>query len=133
MTRLIWLVLTLALAATACTTTPVAMGTLQGNVHIGPITPVEKPGYKPPVSPEVFAARKILVYSRDRSKLIAQVDIKQIGQSDEGFFTVQLKPGTYLVDINSIGIDHSGEVPKQIEIKPGQTIKVNIDIDTGIR
>ena len=74
-----------------------------------------------------------MVYSRDRSKLIAQVDIKQIGQSDEGFFTVQLKPSTYLVDINSIGIDHSGEVPKQIEIKPEQTIEVNIDIDTGIR
>ncbi|MEE9583710.1 MAG: hypothetical protein V3W01_03515 [Dehalococcoidales bacterium] len=41
--------------------------------------------------------------------------------------------GTYTVDINYSGIDSSPDVPKKIEIKPGETVRVEIDIDTGIR
>jgi hypothetical protein len=52
---------------------------------------------------------------------------------DYGYYRVELKPGVYLLDINRIGIDHSGDIPKKIIVEPGQTVKVNIDIDTGIR
>ena len=34
--------------------------------------------------------------------------------------------------MNKIGIDHTAEVPKTVEIQPGQTIGLDIDIDTGI-
>lgn len=133
MKRLFQLVLVLTMALTSCTTQTAPPGTLQGKVHIGPLTPVERPGQQPPVSPEVFAARKVMVYIKDRSKVIAQVDIKQIDQSAEGFYSIQLQPGTYTVDINRAGIDHSRDVPRQAEIKSGQTVELDIDIDTGIR
>jgi heat shock protein HslJ len=103
-------------------------GTLRGNVTIGPITPVERPGENPTVPPEVYEARKIMVYDKNRDKLIAQVDI-----DSNGYYEVGLKAGIYTVDINQIGMDRSSDVPKQIKIGAGKTIELNIDIDTGIR
>ena len=38
-----------------------------------------------------------------------------------------------MIDISHGGIDRSSDVPKKIEIVSGQTVVVNIDIDTGIR
>jgi len=46
-------------------------------------------------------------------------------------YEVKLSPGSYTVDINRAGIDHSREVPKKIEIKSGETVTLDIDIDTG--
>ena len=103
-------------------------GILQGLVTIGPITPVERPGEKPPVPPEVYEARKIMVYDKSGKNLIKQVDI-----GGEGRYEAKLKPGTYTIDINHIGIDSSDDVPKQVEIQSGITIRLDIDIDTGIR
>jgi len=123
----------LTLAVTTCATTSEPTGTLQGKVHIVLLSPVEMPGGKPPVNPEVFAARKVMVNSRDGRKLIAQVSIEQTGQGNEGFYRAPLKPGVYAVDITRLGINRSREVPRQIEIMSEQTTEVNIDIDAGIR
>jgi heat shock protein HslJ len=103
-------------------------GILQGIVTIGPITPVERPGEKPPIPPEVYEARKIIVYDKSGNKLIQQVDI-----DNEGRYVAHLKPGTYTVDINRIGMDYSDDVPQQVEIQLGITTRLDIDIDTGIR
>ena len=46
---------------------------LQGAVTIGPITPVEKPGECPPVSPEVFASRKLIIYDESGKHLVREV------------------------------------------------------------
>ena len=108
--------------------TELASGILLGLVTIGPITPVERPGEKPPVPPEVYEARKIMVYDKSGKNLIKQVDI-----GGEGRYEAKLNPGTYTIDINHIGIDSSDDVPKQVEIQSGITIRLDIDIDTGIR
>lgn len=126
-------VVTMALLITACYGGTSQAGTLEGTVTIGPIWPVEQPGGNPPVPSEVFEARKVMVYNKDRTKLIEMVDLRQVDRGQEGYYTVQLKPGTYVVDINRVGIDSSSDVPKEVEISPGQTVEVNIDIDTGIR
>ena len=76
----------------SCTTDLKQTGTLEGNVTIGPIWPVERAGENPPVPPEVFEARRIMVYDKDGNKLIQKVDIEQIDQSQEGHYRVQFKP-----------------------------------------
>jgi len=108
-------------------------GRLQGTVTIGPIQPVERPGEKPPVSPKVFEARKVIIYNKSKAKVVETLGLTQIGQSARGSYSIQLEPGEYVVDINHIGIDSSSEVPRKVEIESGQTVTVNIDIDTGIR
>jgi hypothetical protein len=116
------------LILTACSNKTVEMGLLQGIVTIGPLSPVENSDERPPVPCEVYEARKIMVYDESGRNLLHQVDI-----DCDGRYRVELKPGTYTIDINHIGIDTSGDVPKQVEIMPGITFKLDIDIDTGIR
>ena len=103
-------------------------GILEGNVTIGPICPVERPGVPCPVPCEAYQARKILIYDKSGTKLLQQVSIDCTGH-----YRVELKAGEYTVDVNHSGIGHVTNVPKKIEIKAGQTITLNIDIDTGIR
>ena len=103
-------------------------GTLQGTVTIGPIWPVERPGEQPPIPPEVYQSRKVMVYDKTGNKLIATIDL-----SDEGHYSIELPAGSYTVDINYIGIDHSSDVPREIQLSSGETVTLNIDIDTGIR
>ncbi len=103
-------------------------GTLEGQVTIGPLTPVQTPGEQPPVPPEVYAARNILIYDEPAARLIAKVDI-----GADGTYRVQLPPGRYTVDINHTGIGGSSDVPAKIDIASGQTTRLDIDIDTGIR
>ena len=69
-----------------------------------------------------------MVYDRSGRKLVQQVDI-----DCDGRYVVKLDPGIYNVDINRLGIDFSGDVPKEIEIDSGLTVRLEIDIDTGIR
>ena len=108
-------------------------GLLQGGVNIGPITPVEIPGQNPPVPPETFSSRKVMVYDASGTNLVKEVTINQIGQTANGYYSVQLAPGTYTVDIIHTGIGGSGDVPKKITVSAGQTVIVDINIDTGIR
>ena len=111
----------------------VEKGLLQGNVLIGPITPVEQPGQEITLRCDVYTIRKIMIYDKSGEKLIQQVDIDCDEEEQITRYRVELEPGTYLVDINRIGIDYSDDVPKQVEIKSDITFKLDIEIDTGIR
>ncbi len=102
-------------------------GFLEGRVMIGPICPVQREGVPCVVSPEVYDARKIIV-SDNAGIVIAVVDI-----DGQGFYRISLDPGFYMVDINKIGIDGSDDVPKDIEIRAGEGITLDINIDTGVR
>jgi hypothetical protein len=103
-------------------------GTLEGEVTIGPLTPVQTIGTQPPVPCQVYEARKILVYDSGKTNLLQQVDIDCTGH-----YSAELQPGSYTVDINHNGIDRSFDVPKPVQIKSGETVTLNISIDTGIR
>jgi hypothetical protein len=117
----------------SCQASGTATALLQGAVTIGPITPVEQPGQCPPVSPETFSSRKVIVYDGAGENLLQVVDINQIGQTANGYYTVLIAPGTYTVDINHAGIDHADGLPKKVTISANQTVTVDINIDTGIR
>ena len=134
-TGIVALVLLLAttLNVTGCQNVQQTPGTLEGTVAIGPIWPVERPGENRPIPPQVFESRKVIVYNESKTKALKTIDLVQIGQSSKAKFNVQLTPGQYVVDITHGGIDRSSEVPKKIEIKPGQKVVVDINIDTGIR
>ncbi len=109
------------------------LGTLEGTVKIGPIWPAERPGENRLVPPEVFAARKVVVYDKAGNKVIREAEINQIDEGQAGYYQVELSPGVYTVDINHLGIDHSHDVPRLVEVVSGAIVKLDIDIDTGIR
>lgn len=125
---IVFIGLVLAGLSVGCSCGTAGSGILEGNVTIGPICPVEQPGNPCPVPCEMYQARKVLIYDSNGTKLIAEVAI-----DCNGHYWAELKPGGYTVDINHDSFGHVSGVPQKIELKPGQTIELNIDIDTGIR
>jgi hypothetical protein len=106
---------------------------LQGAVTIGPLSPVERPGESQPVPPEVFSSRHLVVMDETGERLVREVYFTQIGSGATGYYTAQLAPGTYVIDINHTGIDMAAGLPLKITAAADETITIDIDIDTGIR
>jgi hypothetical protein len=106
---------------------------LQGGVIIGPINPVEKLGENVIVPPEVFSARKIVIYDGTGKRMIRDITITQIGQSATGYYTAQIAPGDYTIDINHAGMDRADGLPKKISPIADETVTIDVNIDNGIR
>jgi hypothetical protein len=104
-------------------------GILEGHVTIGPLVPVVQEGVPEPTpAPEVYAARQIVVISERDGVEVARFQIDA-----EGNYRGELPVGNYMVDINHLGIDSASGFPKTVEIVANQEIRVDVDIDTGIR
>ena len=113
----------------ACTQSPQEFGILEGHVTIGPLVPVIREGeVEPTPAPEVYAAREVVVYKEDGKTEFARLKINANGN-----YRAELPVGTYVVDINHIGIDSAAGLPKEIEITNQGVTRLDIDIDTGIR
>jgi hypothetical protein len=106
---------------------------LQGAVTIGPISPVERPGESPPVPPEVFVSRYLIIYDESGEKLVREVYFTQIGQGATGYYTAQIAPGTYTIDINRAGMDWADNMPVKITVSADETVTIDVNIDTGVR
>lgn len=103
-------------------------GLLEGKVSISPICPVERVNVTCNVSPDAYDARKIVVYNRDKTEVVKEVNIDH-----NGSYRAILVPGIYVVDIKHTGMDRSPDVPMEIEIKFNETVTLDISIDPGIR
>lgn len=107
---------------------------LQGAVTIGPLSPVVMPGENPqPVSPEVFNSRKLVIYDESGERLVREVYFTQIGNGATGYYTAQIAPGTYVIDIDQLGVDTADGLPQKITVAADETITIDVNIDTGIR
>lgn len=102
-------------------------GTLAGTVSIGPLCPVEPCTVSHDRLVAAYEARPITI-SKTGGTVISTV----IADPDTGY-QVALKPGTYVVDIPHQGIGGSRELPKTVTIRSGETVRLDISIDTGIR
>lgn len=104
-------------------------GILQGHVSIGPLTPVQRAGVPTPtISADVYAARQIVIYQRDGTTLVTRIK-----PDANGDYSVTLAPGEYVVNIIRQGIEHARDLPANVIIASGKTVRLDIDIDTGIR
>ena len=102
-------------------------GTLTGNVTIGPLCPVEPCTVTPDRLAAAYAARTIVVSIPGGAVIAEAVPDPYTG------YSFNLKPGTYVVDIRHQGINRSPELPKTVTIRAGETVRLDISIDTGIR
>jgi hypothetical protein len=113
----------------SCAQTPQLFGVLEGHVTIGPLVPVMREGeVEPTPAPEVYAAREIVVFMPDGKTEVARLQIDA-----EGNYGAELPAGFYIVDINHTGIDSAEGLPTEIEVTADGVIRLDIDIDTGIR
>ncbi|MBM3925588.1 MAG: hypothetical protein FJ320_06310 [SAR202 cluster bacterium] len=102
------------------------LGVLYGQVHIGPLCPVE------PCSPSVpnpFESRSLLLQPSDGRDILLEVPL-----TPDGWFKWQLNAGTYVVNLSDC--DFMGcktALPLKVDIRPGEVTELQIRIDTGIR
>ena len=123
------LVILLLIVLSACTLGPKEFGTLEGQVTIGPLVPVVREGEAEPTpAPEVYAAREIVIYKGNGKTEVTRLEIDA-----SGWYRGVLPVGTYVVDINHLGIDSAASLPLEITITAGGVVRLDIDIDTGIR
>jgi len=125
-------VITIAVAIVLNTNTALPVpgggtGTLTGNVSIGPLCPVEPCMIDPDRLAAAYAARTIVVSLSGGAVIVEAVPDPHSG------YSIALKPGTYSVDIRHQGIDRSPDLPKTVTIRKGETVRLDISIDTGIR
>jgi hypothetical protein len=110
---------------------PGEKGFLRGIITIGPICPVEtippSPGCIP--TAETYLAYPVAIFTPD-----GKMKIAQIHPDLNGFYSVPLPPGNYLVTReNNQGRLGGGNLPVSVSIFPNANTSLNIDIDTGIR
>ena len=75
------ILLFLLLVLSACSAQPRETGILEGQVTIGPLVPALREGETEPTpAPEVFAARQIVVYSKNGKREITRLEIGPDGR-----------------------------------------------------
>jgi len=60
-------------------------------------------------------------------------EVQRIAFEPDGTYRVELPPGSYRVELDGHGIDSSRDLPRAVTILPGQTTRLDVSIDTGIR
>ncbi len=82
------------------------------------------------VPPEVYAAYPIKIFKPDGQTWVADVKVGQ-----DGTYRVALAPNNYVVALAgaNIRISRGRDLPKTITIASGQTVRLDIAIDTGMR
>lgn len=77
---------------------------------------------------QVYAARKVLIYTPDRGHLLEEVSL-----DPDSYYPVSLPPGCYHVDISYTGIDISADGLAGIEFRSRETTSLDICLDTAVR
>ncbi len=133
MRRVIWVlggVLVMLLLAGCARSGP--PGVIEGRVTVGPLTLVERapePGLPTPtVPPQVYTSRKLNIYHADGKRLVREVSFQ-----GDGTYRVEIEPGDYVLALPPGGIEHAQGLPRSVTVRSGQVVRVDIDIDTGIR
>jgi hypothetical protein len=129
---IILIAITLAVAillntGTSLSSTGNATGTLTGNVTIGPLCPVEPCSVSRDQIVAAYAARPIMI-TTEGNILVGSVT----ADPDTGY-SINLRPGSYVVDVRHQGIGGSRDLPESVTIRAGETVRFDISIDTGIR
>ena len=126
--RKLWVGLVLLLSV-ACAIVPQETGILGGHVTVGPSLPASREGVvEPTPDPRVYASREIVIYAENGRREVARAQIDAAGN-----YHVALPAGTYLVDINHVGVDQGIDLPQAAEVVSGQATRLDIVIDTGVR
>jgi hypothetical protein len=105
-------------------------GVLKGKISIGPICPVETIPPDPRCLPtaETYRAWATAVWTLNR-----KVKVASLNPNLDGKYEINLPSGSYIIDFDQSNHFGSSNLPSIVTISLGDTTKLNINIDTGIR
>jgi hypothetical protein len=112
----------------ASPTASARVGYLEGHASIGPLTPLEQIGTPPPTpSQQVCLARGLIILASDGMTVVTSFHLLP-----DCTYRVALPPGSYIVQLKPEG-GVSRDLPKTVQILRGQSVRLDLTIDTGIR
>jgi hypothetical protein len=104
-------------------------GFLEGHLKIVSLNEVEPTDGSPPAtSAGNYAEYPLIIRSRDGQKEIARVTADANGN-----YHVALPPGNYLLDVQGRAPGHVRAKPQSFTVASNQTVRVDMEIDTGVR
>ena len=130
---LLLVVIILGSLLAACASIAQPFGTLDLRVSIGPGPTAG--GNTDGFPSSYYEPRKIRVLNEDGTKLIKSFKLGDMGllTPTAGYYenVLHLKQGVYIVEAGLVHEDTSLDVPKVVEVRPGETVIVNVAIDMG--
>lgn len=121
----------LMLGSAAASSNPAPPGLMEGHLKIVALKEVDLAddgNAARTVTAPPYAEYPLIILSRDGKKEITRVTADR-----DGNYRVELPPGDYILDVR-------GRAPRRVRAKPrpfavgsNQTVRVDMDIDTGIR
>ena len=107
----------------------VPAGFLEGHLKIVSPKPVEIAEASPQRdTAQNYAEYPLIILSKDRKKEIARVTA-----DGNGNYRVKLPPGDYLLDVQGRAPGHVRAKPQPFTVVSNETVRVDMNIDTGIR
>jgi len=108
---------------------PEGMGVLTGAVQKGPLSPiVGGEGTPSPPPPAYVSGVKIIISRADGQGL------KSVVTDGRGTYRISLPAGAYRITMAPLlGGEFTKDLPADVSIKAGQTTRLDIHLDTGIR
>jgi len=109
---------------------PAKPGMLEGHLHIySPKTVDLGDGNVPTVTPRTYTEYPLVILTQGGDKR----EVKQFTAESNGHYRIELPPGEYVLDVQDRLRKHVRAKPKPFTVQSGQTVRVDMDMDTGIR
>ena len=104
-------------------------GFVEGHLKILSLREVElADGNAPAITAENYAEYPLIILSHDGKKEIARVTA-----DGNGNYHTALPPGDYVLDVQRRARGHVRAKPQRFTVVSDQTVRVDMDIDTGVR
>jgi hypothetical protein len=104
-------------------------GFLEGHLKIVSPREVELANGTPPrITTENYAEYPLIIRSHDEKK-----EITRVTADGNGNYRVALPPGDYVLDVKGRAPGHLRARPRRFTVVSNQTVRVDMDIDTGVR
>ena len=105
-------------------------GFVEGQLKIVSPKEVELADGGPPaeVATVNYAEYPLIILRRDQNKEIARMTA-----DENGNYHTALPPGNYVLDVQGRSPGHVRAKPQQFTVVSNQTVRVDMDIDTGVR
>lgn len=108
---------------------PPILSGLNGNIHIGPTCPVERNPPDPACADRPYVNARVSIENKTNGSIVSQVV-----SDNEGNFRVVILPGVYIVDVQPMNNNILPRCPpKEVVVKTGVFVNVDVSCDSGIR
>jgi hypothetical protein len=97
---------------------------------IAQVTFVHQEGHSVRTVHQTYAEYPLIIFSKDGKK---EKEIARVTADGNGNYRVALPPGAYILDVQDRGRKHIRGKPQRFTVVSNQTVRVDMDVDTGIR